>query len=261
MESVNANFNSGNITTNSELGCSCEMAAGTLQSMTPTPALSLLDVQSSKVAASSGQITQFEAIANKLMGAIEKLLSTLTAMLNKLNTQSTPPQTQVPPNTPPVQDKPVVNVPVTKPALDIGSYMSKAFQGKKTVNEEDAYLAVIGWGFNVMADYAGDAKVSKYFESKKLELIDKATKAGKTPQLETIGNDILKAAVKDGIITQLQAEHTKGNAFKASQFDKNLESLSYAKSVATDVSKAVSLINTALSNFISGVWENEFRKL
>ena len=50
--------------------------------------------------------------------------------------------------------------------LDIESYMGQTFEGKSHISEKEAYLTTVGWGFNVMADYAGNPKLREYYNEK-----------------------------------------------------------------------------------------------
>ena len=163
-----------------------------------------------------------------------------------------------PQNQSPEVEMPKINVPEN--TLDVNDYMSQTFDGQKKVSEEEGFLAVIGWGFNVMGKAAGDSGVRDYFNKKKQELVEKSVSEGKEPHYEAIGNQILKDAVSDGIISKHQAEHTKGNAFKAAQFNNEHGTLSAHKD-KLPTEKAIESLETALDNFVSNRWDQEFMAL
>ena len=147
---------------------------------------------------------------------------------------------------------------VPNDTLDIKSYMEQTFEGKKETTEKESYLATVGWGFNVMADCAKNPKLRDYYNEKREECYDKCVEKGKEPDCEEIANEILQGAVDEGLITEEQARHTKGNAHKAAQMDKNGDSLD---NDGVSVDKAIEKLDEALTFFIQNPDKQEYRDL
>jgi len=144
----------------------------------------------------------------------------------------------------------------TSTTLKIDGYLNQTLAGLNEVTEDQAFLVVVGWGFNVMSDAAKNPAVRDFFNSRKDELLKQATSARVKVDYQKIGDTVLREAVKNGLITRQQAEHTKGNAFKASQFDRRLTSLSAGASLTRESASAK--ISSAIGNFLSGKWDQEY---
>ncbi len=145
-----------------------------------------------------------------------------------------------------VTEPPVISVPSA--TTDVKTYLAESFGGKTTVSEREAYLAVVGWGFNVMSEAAGNPKIRKFFNNRTKELLTEQASRGETLNFQSVANTILREAISKKLITREQAEHTKGNAFFAAQVDNTYNSLKGEAKRDEAIEKVAERVNFLIQN-------------
>lgn len=142
--------------------------------------------------------------------------------------------------------------------LDIDEYMGVTFSAQKSVKEGEAYLAVVGWGFNAMNGASPRHDLHAFFNKTKQAVLDEQAGSGKI-DFHKAGQEILKRAVSAKLITQVQADHTNGNAFAtASKVAKDDKSIGQE---AATVGTAIGKIKEQLTFFMHNPNENIYRSL